>query len=308
MNKSDENYIKFYIKLPSDCGEIGQNIMNAVFQTGFMMDKSSEGSILFTGYSSSSNYSSSEVWSRLHNLLELNRDDIIKNGGYSLRRQPSRRTDWNEKWKSNFKSKKIGSNWIVIPAWEADKQNLIGSKKLKKEERVPIILEPGVAFGSGHHPSTILVLTELERLIKNPIEINSFLDAGCGSAVLSIAAAHLNIPRIKAVDVDELSIKNAKKNIKLNRMEERIELKKNDVNRIDTQEEYDLIAANCLPQIHRDIMPQLTKLLSEEGRLLVGGILFQHLRKIGRNIEKHNLTIDWKLVRDGWWLLCCSRL
>ncbi|SDL41720.1 50S ribosomal protein L11 methyltransferase [Halarsenatibacter silvermanii] len=307
MNKSGENLIKFYIELPSDCREIGQNIMNAVFQAGFMMDKSSEGSILFTGYSSSSDYLSKEVWSRLHNLLELNRSDIIKAGGYSLRRQHSKRTDWNEKWKSNFKSKKIGSNWIVIPAWEADKQNLVGSKKTKKGDRFPIILEPGVAFGSGHHPSTILVLTELGRLIKNPIKINSFLDAGCGSAVLSIAAAHLNIPRVKAVDVDELSIKNAERNIKLNRMEDRIELNKNDINRIDTQEEYDLIAANCLPQIHRDIMPRLTNLLTEEGRLLVGGILLQHLRKIGRNIEEHNLTIDWKLVRDGWWLLSCSR-
>ena len=119
--------------------------------------------------------------------------------------------NWEEKWKVNFKPLKIGKKIIILPPWED--YNPIN-------QEIIIIIEPGQAFGTGHHPTTQMMLKNIEifkEKIQTPYETLKVLDLGCGTGILAIACAKIfKNCLIWAVDIDILAIKACKKNALLN--------------------------------------------------------------------------------------------
>lgn len=304
MNRENKNqyiYNKYILKLSSAAGKIGEMIMQNVFDSGFIIDKDRpEDSILFCGYEKKSYLQRPPGWEKLQVQIQKKREEIMARGGYTLKREEVKSVDWVEKWKKYFSKIEVGNNWIIIPSWQAEEQDLVQSKK-KYKKRIPLIVKSGVAFGSGHHPSTQLVLTNLAKIKERFPRLESFLDVGCGTGILSLAAGKLGFNRITAVDIDELSIANTRDNMRLNGLTEQIELIKGDIKDMYLPK-FDLAAANCLPQIIEVIFPSLISFLKEDSFLILSGFMDRHKQDIIDKVEScpGNFHIHEINSRDSW--------
>ena len=269
-----ENQIKYILKLPSGAEDLGEMIMHGVFSDGFVVEDLPEGSVLFTGYEMADTDEKSRLWNELQSELESCSEEILRFGGYLLRREKEEKLDWLEEWKDSFKTHRVGEDWIIIPSWEAE--TFAGD-----ENRHPLFIEPGVAFGSGNHPTTRLALKNLSLLASDITEYGSFLDAGSGSGIISIAAARLGFSPITAVDIDELSVENTRKNLKLNGLEDSVEVIAGDICHLaDDLRRADLIVINCLPRVIEEIFHRLDELLLPGGLAIVSGFKAKHSNMI----------------------------
>ena len=176
-------------------------------------------------------------------------------------------TDWSEKWKESFKPIKILNRLVVLPPWE--------TYDPESEEHI-IIIDPGMAFGTGQHETTRLCLESLVEIFSakpsswRNRDIN-ILDAGCGTGVLSIAAILLGANHSLAVDNDPLAVHAATKNISLNRLQNSIDVRRSDT--LDITGTYQLIAGNIQLNVLTNLAPRFVDLLDSDGILLVAGIL-----------------------------------
>lgn len=171
--------------------------------------------------------------------------------------------DWTSAWREFFTPVECGSHFVILPPWLAH---------MEHSTRKEIIIEPSVAFGTGHHASTRLCLCALSLLAGRGMMKKGgwFLDLGCGSGVLGIAAAKLGMDGT-GLDIDPLAIANARANRELNEAVG-LELLKGDLDKVK-REKFDLVMANILAQPLIDMAPQLLAALKKDGALVLGGIL-----------------------------------
>lgn len=176
--------------------------------------------------------------------------------------------DWLREWKKDFKPIRIGSNIVISPTWE---------KAKNKPTDVTIYLDPGMAFGTGHHDTTASCLKYLESIIKKK-KPKSLLDVGTGSGILTIMAAKLGVNKIFAIDIDKESILVAKKNAELNEVSKLIKFSTTPLQKIDTK--FDIIVANILLQPLIEYAHIFKKLLSINGNCILSGVLKKQKEEI----------------------------
>jgi len=189
--------------------------------------------------------------------------------------------NWNENWKENFKIFRVGKRIIVKPDWESYKAI---------EDEIVVTIAPKMAFGTGHHETTQLILSLMENIIQPGMPV---LDAGTGSAILAVYAALKEAGTIVAFDSDPEAIENAKENCALNDVSSKIKLYCDDLSGI-AKKEYGLIVAN----INRNVLLQLaTPFLgySAQGNLL---ILSGLLETDYKDILKKYSEAGWQLQKS----------
>ena len=186
-------------------------------------------------------------------------------------------TDWTEEWRSAFSPRRIGNRIIVAPTWV---------EILPKPTEVLIRLDPGMAFGTGHHPTTCLSIRLLEETIKG----NEVLaDIGTGSGILSIAAAKLGVRRVDAVDLDETTLPVASKNFQLNDVESVVRLQSG--NGLDAcAGEYDVIIANILTKVLLPMIPEFPQFLNVGSVVILSGIMAQEAAQVVKALKLHKLS------------------
>ncbi len=173
--------------------------------------------------------------------------------------------DWNEMWKRHFTILEISPRLVVRPSWlEYD----------SSPGQVIIELDPGMSFGTGHHATTAFCLEMIDTLADNQ-EVNSLLDAGCGSGILSIAASKLGFHPIAAFDYDPDAVTAAGENLEKNDLTEKeIELFQADLGELLLGDRrFDLIAANILAPVLKANRDILLEYLQPGGYLILAGIL-----------------------------------
>ncbi|MFN3920808.1 MAG: 50S ribosomal protein L11 methyltransferase [Caldimicrobium sp.] len=209
----------------------------------------------------------------------------------------TKRENWEVIWKYHFKPLEIGKKLIILPSWE---------EELRVTERIPIYIDPGQAFGTGHHPTTQLMLENIEYFLEElcqKFEDPYILDMGCGTGILSIACAKL-CPKaiIYAVDIDELALEAAKKNITLNQIASPLYI----LRELPKEEnlKFNLILANIGTKELKNLAPTFKKLSRpKETLLLLSGILKEDLMEIVkfyRNFSfrpiKSQYLREWALI------------
>ena len=158
-------------------------------------------------------------------------------------------------------------------------------------------MDPGLAFGTGHHPTTKMCLELAETLITPDSNV---LDLGCGSAILSIAAAKLGAKSVVALDIDKQAIKAADQNVIRNDVSQIVTTSIGTINDISTEKRYQIIFANISSKIIIDILPKIEIYLDTTGKAILCGIVFDLPTKI-RNDFSHSIkTLLIKNTSDDW--------
>ena len=211
---------------------------------------------------------------------------------------PLPETNWEESWKDNYPPQPIGERILVLPYW------LAGTE----EDRLPVILDPGLTFGTGTHPSTQMVMEVMERL---PMAGWNCLDLGSGSGILSIAALRLGAKSATGVDVDPKAEDIARENAAYNGFAapEFTALTGNVTEDRALMEQlaakhYDLVLVNIVADVIIGLAPVLPDFLDESSIVICSGILDVRLEDVIRALEQAGLSIlsvkekeDWRCVR-----------
>ncbi len=195
--------------------------------------------------------------------------------------------NWSEQWRSAFPPQKIGKRLVIAPTWD---------DVVPEPSEVLIRLDPGMAFGTGQHPTTQLALELLEAAIK---EGDVVADIGAGSGILAIAAAKLGVKRVDAVDLDATTIPIARNNIQLNKVESVIRLYQGDgLNALERQGEknvlgakYSLIVANILAKVLLPVIPRCPNFLEPAGRLILSGIMVQEVSQVETQLRAYGFQV-----------------
>lgn len=192
--------------------------------------------------------------------------------------------DWAEEWKKYYKPVEIDSI-VIVPSWE-DYQNTDGKTIVK--------LDPGMAFGTGTHESTMLCLEAIQRYIKQGVDV---IDIGTGSGILAIAAKKLGAGRVLAVDIDDVAVKVAKENASLNEVE--IEVRQNDLI-FGIEEKFDVAVANIIADIIIRLAKDIKNVLKKHGFFISSGIIEERLDSVIRSFEENSLEIVEIKKLNNW--------
>ena len=167
---------------------------------------------------------------------------------------------WATMWQARFAPLRIGQRFLIVPPWQRERDS----------DRIELVIRPGQAFGTGHHPSTSGTLSALEELCKNR-HVAHALDVGTGSGILAIAMVKLGIAEVTAIDSDMAAVANAKENAGLNRVRARIRFSTTPL--VSLRGHFGLIAANILSSTLIRMAPDLIARLRHRGHLVLAGIL-----------------------------------
>jgi ribosomal protein L11 methyltransferase len=180
--------------------------------------------------------------------------------GSAPERRLLRDPGWATMWQGRFAPLCVGRRLLIVPPWQCDYD----------PDRIRLVIQPGQAFGTGHHPSTSVTLSALEELCTNR-RIAHALDVGTGSGILAIAMVKLGVAQVTAIDTDVAAVANAKENARLNRVSNKIRFSTTPLGSINGQ--FALIAANILSSTLIQIAPDLKARLRRRGQLVLAGIL-----------------------------------
>jgi ribosomal protein L11 methyltransferase len=215
--------------------------------------------------------------------------------------------DWMAAWRRNFRPIPVGERLLILPAWMEPTQG----------ERIPIRIDPGMAFGTGAHPSTQLCLRLIEELLSERARIAggsspqlAMIDVGCGSGILSVAALKLGVRQSLGVDTDPQAIDVARATARLNQVDDQLELGVGSVAEIRAGRfsitQAPLVLANILaPTILSLLGNGLGELVSPEGVLVLSGILDSQVAEVERGVARHCLVVSGRLQQEDWVALTC---
>lgn len=184
--------------------------------------------------------------------------------------------DWNEPWKKRFIPIDIGEGFRIMPPWEKETPG-----------RRNIIIDPGMAFGTGHHETTrecLLLIEKYSGLIKR----GCFLDVGTGTGILAIGASKVGFRRVVGIDIDPLAVDAAKRNVLLNQLFN-IEIREGIAR--DVNGTFDMIAANLMSEVLISISGEISRLLSRSGIAILSGMLDGQDRDVMTEMKRYGFDI-----------------
>lgn len=225
--------------------------------------------------------------------------DILKHlglatGHIQVRRRVIRTKDWARAWRNSFEPVQISPTLVVKPTW---------AKWPVREGQIVIEIDPTLAFGTGHHPTTAFCLRMIERLA--PRHPSAFLDCGCGTGILSIAAARLGYEPVVGLDYDRQAVRVARDNLKRNGVERRVKIVRCALEKFSPTErgfprKSGVVAANLATDTLLSNARRLTRLVAPGGTLVLAGVLDRHARRVAAAFR----ALGWRRVAGesagGW--------
>ena len=196
--------------------------------------------------------------------------------------------EWATAWKKYYNPVKISERFTIVPTWET-------YERVSSDELI-IELDPGMAFGTGTHPTTVMCIQALEKTVKQG---DMVVDVGTGSGILSIAAAMLGAKRVHALDLDPVAVESAKLNVKLNKVHDVVAVSQNNLlDRID--EQADVIVANILAEIILRFVDDAYRLLRPGGVFITSGIIQTKKQEVKEGLLRAGFTIEETLTMEDW--------
>lgn len=206
--------------------------------------------------------------------------------------------DWSSSWKQHWHPEEVGERFLINPAW----------LPLPPTERLIIKLDPGVAFGTGGHPTTQLCLESLEMRLGEPNPEAVLADIGCGSGILSIGALLLGAKQVYAVDTDPLAVQSTFSNRELNQIAvDRLIPETGSIDRLIEMLPHpvDGFVCNILAEVIIDLIPSMGSISKPTTWGILSGILLDQVKPIADTLEQHDWVIATLWRRKDW---CCLNI
>lgn len=206
--------------------------------------------------------------------------------------------DWQNAWREHFHILHVGSRTVIVPTWRSYSPS---------PGDVVIELDPGMAFGTGHHPTTTMCLAALEELVSPGCSV---LDLGCGSGILSIAAARLGASDVLALDIDATAAETAAANVRQNGVDAVVTVGEGTLPHVSLRPGgYDIVVANISSTVIGDLAFSIARAARHDGTVVASGVLdhakgpvVERLEEAGLSVEGVEVDGDWvalRLVRSG---------
>jgi ribosomal protein L11 methyltransferase len=206
----------------------------------------------------------------------------------TLHRRDVEEEDWAHGWKEHFHPLKIG-RVVIKPSWRDWEETA---------DEIVVELDPGMAFGTGLHPTTKLMIEGLQARVRPGMEV---LDLGTGSGILAIPAARLGA-RVTALDISDVAVEVARENVAINGVGDRVSVAEGTIEAVAGRQ-FDLILANIIASVLIDIAPVLAASLRRGGEVLASGIIDERVELVRAAYGEAGLQIT-DGIRDGdWWLV-----
>lgn len=226
--------------------------------------------------------------------IELIRQNVEKIPQYNLDKGLGNVTtsevndqDWANTWKKYYKPKKVGNRVVIKPSWETYE---------KIEDDIIIELDPGMAFGTGTHETTIMCIQQLEKYVHN---LDTVFDIGCGTGILSIAAAKLGAVSIIGIDLDQDSVRVSRENVRKNGVANTVQIKEG--NLLDVIEgKGNVIVANIIASVIIDLSKDIIRFLEEDGVFIASGIILEKIEEVKDALKSNGLKIIDEIIMGEW--------
>ena len=204
--------------------------------------------------------------------------------------------DWANSWKEFYKPFKIGKI-VIVPAWE---------KYEAEDGEIIVTMDPGMAFGTGTHETTRLIIGLLQKYVKEGMTL---LDVGTGSGILAICGAKLGAVDCKAYDIDPMSVRVANENIRESGLEDKITCEQSDLlKRVENRVcGYDIICANIVADIIIRMTPDIGRFMKDDCVLLCSGIIKERAEDVIAKLNEYALKVIERIDDDGWCALAVMK-
>jgi len=200
--------------------------------------------------------------------------------------RPYKELDWTARWKKFIKPIAVSDRLLIKPTWEEVES---------RRDQVVVEIDPGMAFGTGHHPSTMMCLKAVERLLSER-KIESVLDVGTGAGILAITARKLGVEKAVGIDTDMTALKVAQKNARLNRT--KLTVSGTPVEKVRGR--FPLVVANIIAEELVKIAPPLIRRMTPDGFLILSGILKERESEVKGHYKALGLKQHRRLTKGEW--------
>ena len=238
---------------------------------------------------------------KLHKVLDALKKRTKKNlGSLEVSSQLLPETNWEESWKDNYPPQEIGEKLVVVPCWNPEANG-----------RIPVILDPGLTFGTGAHPSTQMCMEFMEELVERGMEV---IDLGSGSGILSIAALRLGAARAIGVDIDPKAEDIARENAAYNDFgTDRFDAvtgnvtEDHDLMETLRAKHYDLVFVNIVADVIIGLAPVLKHFMDADTKVICSGILDVREAEVHQALTAAGLVIEQTRAKEDWRSLVAGR-
>lgn len=228
-------------------------------------------------------------------LDKLKSDESIDYGKLECIRRPVEDTDWKDNWKEYFKPARITDRIVIKPTWEEYERT---------GDELVIEIDPGMAFGTGTHPTTSLCVKLLERYIEPEKDV--ILDVGCGSGILAIASALLGAKGVLAVDIDPIAVSVSKENVELNHLSSKVRVIEGDLTK-GLREKADIVVANLMADLVMILSKDVPAHLKGKNIYISSGILIEKQEQVVAAIEECGFHI-LDILEEGEWCAIAAQI
>ncbi|MCT4621191.1 MAG: 50S ribosomal protein L11 methyltransferase [Marinisporobacter sp.] len=201
--------------------------------------------------------------------------------------------DWANAWKKYYKPKKIGDQVVIKPSWE---------EYTPSPDDIVVELDPGMAFGTGTHETTMMCIQNLEKYVKNT---STVFDIGCGSGILSIVAAKLGAKEVIGVDLDEVAVKASKQNVLDNGVDGTVTIKHGNLMDV-INGQCDIVVANIIADVIIYLSDFIKDFMKENSVFIASGIILEKVDEVVHALEKNEMEIV-EVRRQGEWAAIVSK-
>ena len=221
-------------------------------------------------------------------------EERLKNSGigYQLNTTGVEQEDWQNAWKKYYHAMDIGERLAIVPGWED-----------YRTDRIRIVMDPGMAFGTGTHETTSLCLETLDSLVKGGERV---LDIGTGSGILAIAALKLGADSAEGVDIDPVAVRTAGENAALNGVADKLTVLVGDLSD-KASGKYDIITANIVANAILSLAPAVPGLMAEGATFIASGIIDSRKDEVIAALEAAGLTVQEVKEKRGWECIVCKK-
>ncbi len=203
--------------------------------------------------------------------------------------------DWQNAWKEHFHPLRIGRHLVICPTWRTVETS---------ESDILIHLDPGMAFGTGHHPTTRTCMEILERDTKPGDRI---LDVGCGSGILSVVAVKVGATSALGLEIDPVAARAGEENVRINGIKDKVQIVQGTLpSPLAEARSFDIVAANISAKIVTDLAQHLIDSVAIGGKLIAGGIIEPHVEDVTKALNAVGASIDETFIDGDWVTLLAS--